>query len=146
MNCLQLFLALIIPTLAGCSLLQRSPASRFGNSNGLEISPYEQSFERSSGSDAPYQQMDSRRRGARFSQPRREYASIIQDRDIVVGMDKDSVRESWGEPRSIDISGHPSRQNERWTYIDYLATPEGFQPQQRTLYFEQGELIGWRTD
>ena len=73
----------------------------------------------------------------------RDIASLIEDNDIALGMARQAVRESWGDPEAVEVSGRPELGNERWRYIEYVSTPEGYQQEQRVLYFESGKLVGW---
>jgi hypothetical protein len=34
--------------------------------------------------------------------------------------------------------------NERWTYIQYNSTAEGFQKEERVVIFESGKVAGWK--
>ncbi|MFP5459285.1 MAG: hypothetical protein ACLGG7_11180 [Bacteriovoracia bacterium] len=36
--------------------------------------------------------------------------------EVVVGMTKDDVLESWGSPDRVDVAGNPRNENERWRY------------------------------
>jgi hypothetical protein len=76
----------------------------------------------------------------RFS---RNIASVIEDGDITLGMPKEAVRESWGDPESIEVAGNPSLGNERWIYTRYMSSVEGYQREERVIYFERGQVIGW---
>ena len=64
--------------------------------------------------------------------------------DIVLGMSKDAVMESWGEPESIEVAGNQLYGNERWQYIEYLSTAEGFKKEERVVIFEGGKVVGWQ--
>lgn len=80
------------------------------------------------------------------SSPRRharDIASLIEDSDIAIGMGRQAVRESWGDPVNVDVAGRGDSGNERWWYTDYVSTPEGYQRENRVLYFENGKLVGW---
>jgi hypothetical protein len=73
----------------------------------------------------------------------RDVASLIEQNDIAVGMGRQAVLESWGDPAAIEVAGRPENGNERWTYKEYISTPEGFQEENRVLYFENGRVVGW---
>lgn len=64
--------------------------------------------------------------------------------DIVLGMTKDAVMESWGEPETIEVAGSQMYGNERWRYVEYLSTPEGYQKEERVVIFESGKVVGWQ--
>lgn len=80
--------------------------------------------------------------GAPKFNPQEELA--IQNNDIVQGMRREAVRESWGEPEAREVAGDPLLGNERWSYRKYLSSPEGYFLETRTLYFEAGQLVGWK--
>jgi hypothetical protein len=64
--------------------------------------------------------------------------------DIILGMGKDAVVESWGEPATVEVAGQEVFGNERWSYVDYVETPEGYQRQERIVIFEAGKVAGWQ--
>jgi hypothetical protein len=76
----------------------------------------------------------------RFS---RSIASAVEEGDVVVGMPKEAVKESWGDPENVEVAGNPQMGNERWTYTRYISSVEGYQREERVLYFEKGNVIGW---
>lgn len=39
-----------------------------------------------------------------------------QQSEVVVGMTKEDVLESWGSPDRVDVAGNPRNENERWRY------------------------------
>lgn len=75
----------------------------------------------------------------------REIAAI-ENNDIIKGMTKKGVIESWGEPDSIEVSGDPLYGNERWLYLKYISSPEGYSKENRVLYFNSGRVSGWRRE
>lgn len=68
----------------------------------------------------------------------------IVENDVFIGMSKKAVRESWGDPETVEVAGNPIYGNERWRYSTYISTPEGFNQENRVLYFEGGRLVGWQ--
>jgi hypothetical protein len=70
--------------------------------------------------------------------------NAISSGDIVLGMTKDAVLESWGEPENVEVAGNQMYGNERWTYIQYNSTAEGFQKEERVVIFESGKVAGWK--
>lgn len=86
------------------------------------------------------QAKDIREDRSRFT---RTIASAIDDGDVALGMPKDAVRESWGDPELVEVAGNPALGNERWTYTRYLSSTEGYQREERVIYFEGGSVIGW---
>ena len=77
----------------------------------------------------------------KFAPPVRD---AVSRSDIILGMNKDAVVESWGEPAAVEIAGQPTFENERWRYIDYVETPEGYQKEERIVIFENGKVAGWQ--
>lgn len=75
-----------------------------------------------------------------------QLAEMADAGDIALGMPADLVKKSWGEPQVVEVSGNPAYKNERWKYMKYIATPEGYKPEKRTVYFEGGKVVGWETD
>jgi hypothetical protein len=72
-----------------------------------------------------------------------EIQALIDINDITVGMTKQAVRDSWGEPEIVEVAGNPLYGNERWAYSEQLPSSEGFQTEKRVVYFEGGRVIGW---
>lgn len=63
--------------------------------------------------------------------------------DIILGMTKKSVKESWGEPESVEVAGNPIYGNERWRYTRNIASENGTNKEARLIYFESGKVVGW---
>ena len=68
--------------------------------------------------------------------------STSKDRDLAseqeelsLGMKKNDVISALGEPKKVEIAGHPKYENERWLY-----DVEGAK---RYIYFESGQVHGW---
>lgn len=79
------------------------------------------------------------------SQYSREIASLIAENDISLGMPMKAVRESWGEPKAEEISGHQALGNARWRYTKYIKSIEGYKREDRTVFFQGGLVVGWDT-
>lgn len=75
-----------------------------------------------------------------------ETKEIIELGDISLGMVQDNVRKAWGEPQSVEVSGNPIYKNERWRYLKYVSTPDGYRQEKRNVYFEGGRVVGWETE
>lgn len=56
-------------------------------------------------------------------------------REIVLGMSKNQVIQSWGRPDRKDFSGDSRYQNERWAYSQNGTV--------RYIYFQGGKVGGW---
>jgi hypothetical protein len=67
----------------------------------------------------------------------------IEQNDVSPGMRREAVRESWGEPEILEVSGNPILANERWTYQHFVPSPEGYLIETRILIFQSGRLTGW---
>jgi hypothetical protein len=63
----------------------------------------------------------------------------IQTRDVILGMTRQDVMASWGEPNQREIAGHGANGHERWTYGSRYSLGES-----RTVIFENGKVAGWR--
>jgi len=70
---------------------------------------------------------------AMFSLQQRSVA--MQKQDILLGMSKDDVLQSWGKPVRVEIAGNPRYENERWLYSVNGAS--------KYIYFEAGQVGGW---
>lgn len=68
----------------------------------------------------------------------RRITLAIRNNDIVVGMSRSEVVESWGEPSVREIAGSGRNGHERWTYGSRYSL-EG----ERYLIFEGGQVVGW---
>lgn len=74
---------------------------------------------------------------------REEYVHItpaesqaIREREVVLGMSKDAVAQSWGQPLRVDIAGEPDNENERWAFYDHHGRV-------KYVFFEYGRVKGW---
>ncbi|MBF0312812.1 MAG: hypothetical protein HQK50_03630 [Oligoflexia bacterium] len=63
--------------------------------------------------------------------------SAIKNQEILVGMSKNAVMQSWGRPIRIDTAGDPSFENERWLFYN--------SGEPRYIFFERGKVRGWMT-
>ena len=67
----------------------------------------------------------------------------IENNDITVGMTKQAVKESWGDPEAIEVAGNPLYGNERWKYMKVVSSSDGYANENRIIYFESGRVAGW---
>lgn len=74
-----------------------------------------------------------------------EIQSLIDQNDIALGMTKQAVRDSWGEPDLVEVAGNPIYGNERWHYSEQTSSTEGYHTQNRLVYFEAGRVAGWES-
>jgi hypothetical protein len=86
-----------------------------------------------------------RAQGINLASPKHapDVQELITQNDIAVGMSKQAVRESWGEPEAVEVAGNPVYGNERWRYAEQIASSEGYQTEGRMIYFEGGRVVGW---
>lgn len=70
----------------------------------------------------------------------------IEEKDILPGMNKKAVVESWGEPDLVEVSGNPMYENERWLYKSIVSSTDGFENENRIIYFEFGRVSGWNRE
>lgn len=76
----------------------------------------------------------------------KDFIDAVDAQDIVIGMTQDLVKKSWGEPESVEYSGHPVYKNEKWRYIRDVPTTQGYKRERRYVYFEGGKVVGWETE
>lgn len=62
----------------------------------------------------------------------------VHSNELYIGMNKNEVVHVWGKPVRVEIAGHPSYQNERWSFIEDGSLKQ--------VYFEGGRVHGWALD
>ena len=62
----------------------------------------------------------------------------IKTRDIILGMTRQDVMQSWGEPSQREVAGRGVSGHERWTYGSRYSLENS-----RTIIFENGRVAGW---
>lgn len=77
--------------------------------------------------------------------PSSEIQALVDINDVTVGMTKQAVRDSWGEPELVEVAGNPLYGNERWAYSEQIPSTDGFKTERRTIYFESGRVAGWQS-
>lgn len=70
---------------------------------------------------------------------------LIDRNDVAIGMTKSAVRESWGEPDYTEVAGNPIYGNENWYYKEQISSGEGYRTVNRTIYFDEGLVVGWES-
>jgi hypothetical protein len=70
---------------------------------------------------------------------------LIEENDIAVGMNQQAVKESWGDPDLIEVSGSEVYGNQAWKYTKMVSSNDGYKKETRIIYFESGKVIGWDT-
>lgn len=71
---------------------------------------------------------------------------LVEAQDIALGMPQSLVRQSWGDPETVEVSGNPQFKNERWRYNKYVSTQDGYKPEKKVVYFEGGKVVGWEVE
>jgi hypothetical protein len=74
-----------------------------------------------------------------------EIQALVDNNDITVGMTKQAVRDSWGEPDLVEVAGNPIYGNERWHFSGQTSSTEGYQTQNRIVFFSSGRVVGWES-
>ena len=74
-----------------------------------------------------------------------DMTAMIEENDITVGMHKNAVLESWGDPDRVEVAGNPVYGNERWKYSKYVSSEAGYRRETRYVYFENGVVSGWES-
>ncbi len=59
-------------------------------------------------------------------------------RVIALGMGKNEVVSTWGNPHHVEVAGDPRLENERWIFYEAGA--------KKFVYFERGVVGGWVTE
>ncbi|MGZ3694912.1 MAG: hypothetical protein ACXWQO_12095 [Bdellovibrionota bacterium] len=69
----------------------------------------------------------------------RRASRAIESRDVVLGMTRQQVMSSWGEPQQREVAGTNATGHERWTYGSRYSLNGN-----RVVIFENGRVAGWR--
>ena len=69
---------------------------------------------------------------------KRRVRRAIAARDVVLGMTRREVSESWGQPTQREVAGRGNGGHERWTYGSRFSLSGS-----RTVIFENGRVAGW---
>lgn len=76
---------------------------------------------------------------------RTERVRSARDRaDVTLGMSRQDVLASWGQPSDVEKAGTRNTGNERWIYYQGLTTRWSMRSA-RIVYFESGQVVGWET-
>jgi hypothetical protein len=70
--------------------------------------------------------------------PDRKMQRAIAARDVVIGMTRQQVANSWGEPYMREVAGDKNGGHERWTYGSRYSLSGS-----KTVIFENGRVAGW---
>jgi hypothetical protein len=69
---------------------------------------------------------------------KRRVQRAIASRDVVLGMTRREVSNSWGTPTQREVAGKGTGGHERWTYGTRFSLSGS-----RTVIFENGRVAGW---
>ena len=72
--------------------------------------------------------------------------AVIGQNDIMLGMTRAAVRDSWGPPDEVEVAGQTMYGNERWLYKEQVTSSEGYATERRVVIFESGRVVGWETN
>lgn len=75
----------------------------------------------------------------------RTIASLVEQNDIALGMDMSAVRESWGIPDKVYVTGEERHQNQIWKYSIPVQMTHDFHIEERLVKFENGKVAGWQS-
>jgi len=134
-----LILSLAFLSLPGCaSFLQ------FGD-HGEDPAEFDRGYDNGADaedSDTETMSNSSREEGSDTSNEleygKRRVKRAIASRDVVLGMTRREVSESWGSPTQKEVAGRGNGGHERWTYGSRFSLSGS-----RTLIFENGRVAGW---
>lgn len=73
-----------------------------------------------------------------LSYDERRVQRAIEARDIILGMSRQQVSESWGEPTVREAAGSGMGGHEKWTYGSRFSLSGS-----RVVIFENGKVAGW---
>lgn len=135
--------------LSACGVIQRHPDSGYLSSHdydyGDEAAPYRQRRTLDNNGELAIAEKSSRAPSSIPSLQSTDSQSLIENGDIAIGMSREAVRESWGTPQVVEVSGTSKFGNERWTYREYLPSRDGYVSQDRVIIFKSGRVAGWKT-
>ncbi len=80
---------------------------------------------------------------ANNTEPPQAVIDAIENSDITLGMTKEAVVQSWGDPDNVEVAGNRLYGNERWNYLKYASSEEGYKKETRVIVFEAGRVSGW---
>lgn len=77
-------------------------------------------------------------RSGELGYTQRRVKRAIAARDVVLGMTRKEVSDSWGRPTQREVAGKGEGGHERWTYGSRFSLTAP-----RTVIFENGRVAGW---
>jgi hypothetical protein len=69
-----------------------------------------------SSTDSSYDRVPASDTSSSLSYEQRRIKRAIEMRDVVLGMNRHDVTESWGQPSRRDVAGHGDGGHERWVF------------------------------
>jgi hypothetical protein len=91
-----------------------------------------------SNTDASYERSPASDTSSALSYEQRRIKRAIEMRDVVLGMTRRDVTESWGQPSRRDVAGRGEGGHERWSFGSRYSLTGS-----RTVIFEGGKVAGW---
>jgi len=98
------------------------------------------------GFEARQKWLSDREFSNRVGSVQQEMKELVEAQDIAVGMPQALVRQAWGDPDNVEVSGNPQFKNERWRYNRYVSSQDGYKSERRVVYFEGGKVVGWELE
>lgn len=111
--------------------------------HGDDPAEYDRGYEAEAEDDTDDTETVSRRSELRGDDEDMDYSQrrvkrAISTRDVVLGMTRKEVAESWGSPAQREVAGKGGGGHERWTYGSRFSLSGS-----RTVIFENGRVAGW---
>lgn len=75
----------------------------------------------------------------------RSTLKLIEKNDLALGMSRSAVKESWGDPDTVQVAGNEIYGNQAWKYNKMISSEDGYKKETRVIYFEAGRVVGWET-
>lgn len=98
------------------------------------------------GFEARQKWLSDRDFNSRTGELQSEMKELVEAQDIAIGMPQALVRQAWGDPDAVEVSGNPQFKNERWRYNRYVSSQDGYKSERRVVYFEGGKVVAWELE
>ena len=99
----------------------------------------EDSFTRSPAAAVAHDDDDFERGSGKGRKKVGKVREAIEANDVIPGMTRSQVIQSWGEPMVREFAGKQESGHERWTYGTRRS-----QRGETFLFFENGRVVGWQ--
>ena len=138
-----LSLGLFFLQMSGCAALELGSEDDADYDRGYQAEDRVDNGCRGPACNAEAEESDAPARGlASLSEeefnPDQRVKRAIETRDVILGMTRQDVMDSWGEPSQREVAGRGSNGHERWTYGSRYSLENS-----RTVIFENGRVAGW---